>query len=231
MSEQSAFNQNQVAEETYIEPSGVLDQLNLPPKVVAFLRKNQRILQIIGVVTVVLVVTISLYNSYRTSRLENAASALSLAMNAEGDARSSSLQQVINDFGGTPSALWATTELGHMAMKDSDYKKAGAFYSQAREENSNSSPMFALLTFGMGQAAEAGKDYAAASTAYADLKNLEGYSGEGYLGMARVFEAQGKKEQALTVYEEYLATFPGESQNDRAIKMLQEKITRLRVQE
>ncbi|MEN8199338.1 MAG: tetratricopeptide repeat protein [Thermodesulfobacteriota bacterium] len=230
MSEQSAFDQNQVAEGAYAEPSGILDQLNLPAGVVAFLRKNQRMLQITGLITVVLVVTISLYTSYRTSRLEKAASALSLAMTAEGDAKNSGLQQVVTDFDGTPSALWATAEMGHMAMKSGDYANASKLYSQAREKIAKSSPMYGLLTFGMAQAAEAGKDYQAASASYAGLKEIEGYSGEGYMGMGRVLEAQGNSEKAIAIYEEYLATFSGESQNLRITNMLQEKITRLRIQ-
>lgn len=231
MSERSAFDQNQLSEDAYVEPSGILDQLNLPPAVVTFLRKNQKILQIIGIVTVVAVVAGSLYNSYRVNRLENAASALSLAMQQEPEEKSNSLQQVITDYSGTSSARWATTELGHMAMKDGEYKKAGEYYSQAHEKLSKSNPMYGLLTFGMAQAAEAGKDYGAASTSYAALKAIEGYAGEGYLGMARVLEAQGNSEAAIGVYEEYLASLPGELQDNPVSQMVEEKITRLRLQE
>ena len=85
MSEQSAFNQNEVAEGAYVEPRGVLDQLNLPPGFVKFVRKNKRAIQITGAVIVVVVVAGSLYQSYRTTRLDDAASSLSISMDATGD--------------------------------------------------------------------------------------------------------------------------------------------------
>lgn len=231
MSEQSAFNQNKVAENAYIEPSGVLDQLNLPPGVIRFIRNNKRMLQITGVLVVVVVVVGSLYQSYRTNRLENGASSLALSMDADGENKVKALEDVAADFGGTPSALWATVELGHLAMKDKLYKKAREYYSQVRDKISASNPMYGLLTFGVAQAEEAEKNYTAASASYSALKEIDGYKDEGFLGMARVLEAEGKNQDALEVYEEYLGSFLGEEQNQQATRMIQEKITRLRVQE
>ncbi|MCF8056351.1 MAG: tetratricopeptide repeat protein [Desulfocapsa sp.] len=230
MSKQSAFNQELVTEGAYAETSGVLDQLNLPPGVVKFLRGNKKILQIVGAIVVILVVTISLYISYRTNRLESAASNLSLAMAAEGDARTLALEKVVTDFSGTPSALWATTELGHMAMKDKQFNKAVEYYSQTLEKTSPSNPMYGLLIFALSQAEEAGKNYDSAYTYYITLKGIEGYKDEGYLGMARVLEAQGKKDKAVSIYKEYLGSIPGESKNEQTTDRIQEKITRLRAQ-
>lgn len=231
MSEQSTFNLKQASEEAYVEPSGVLDQLNLPPAVIRFLRENKRLLQVTGLITVILVVSISLYQSYRQKRLENAASSLSISMEAEGDAKVQAIEHVVSEFGGTPSALWASTELGHLAMQEGDYEKAVTLYTQVRAQISDSNPMYGLLTFGIAQADESGRKYAEASAAYSELKAIDGYKNEGYFGMARVLEAQGEKEKAIGVYEEYLGTFLGENQNEGVKKMIQEKITRLRVQQ
>jgi predicted negative regulator of RcsB-dependent stress response len=231
MSEQSAFNQNQVAENAYVEPRGVLDQLNLPSGVVRFIRNNKRILQITGAVVVVVVVTGSLYQSYRTNRLEDGASSLSISMDAEGENKIKALEQVAADFSGTPSALWATVELGHLAMKDKLYTKAGQYYLQVREKISASNPMYGLLTFGIAQAEEAEKNYGKASASYSALKEIDGYNDEGFMGMARVLEAEGKNQEALAIYQEYLGSFIGEEQNQRMTRMIQEKITRLNVQE
>lgn len=230
MSEQSNFNLKHASEAAYVEPSGVLDQLNLPPSVVTFIRKNKRMLQILGVVTVVLVVSFSLYRSYRQTKLENGASSLAISMEGEGETKVKALEHVVSEFSGTPSALWAATELGHMAMKESTFAKAAAQYSQVRDQVSDSNPMYGLLTFGIAQAHEAAGEYGQSSAAYSALKTVTGYKDEGYLGMARVLEAQGEKEKALAVYEEYLGTFLGEDINERATKMIQEKMTRLRIQ-
>ena len=231
MSEQSAFDPNQIAEKAYLEPRGALDQLNLPPGVVKFIRKNKRILQITGGVIVIAVVTGSLYNSYRIKTLEDSASSLSISMNGTGEAKAKALQQVVDDYSGTPSALWASVELGHMAMKDGAYKKALEHYVTVRDKISKSNPMYGLLTFGTAQAEEADKNYSGASAKYSSLKDIDGYKDEGFMGMARVLEAQGENQKALAVYEEYLGTFLGEEQNERLTRMIQEKITRLRVQE
>jgi len=231
MSEESPFNLKHASEVAYVEPSGVLDQLNLHPSIVAFIRDNKRILQILGVVIVVLVVTISLYKSYRQNRLENAASSLSISLEAEGEEKVKALEHVASDFTGTPSALWADTEIGHIAMAKGEFEKAASQYLKVREQVKSSNPMYGLLSFGIAQAYEAGKKYDLSSAMYSELKAVDGYKDEGFLGMARVLEAQNEKEKALAVYEEYMGTFLGENVNERAKQMIQEKITRLRVQE
>lgn len=230
MSEESPFNLKHASEVAYVEPSGVLDQLNLHPSIVSFIRNNKRILQFIGVVIVVLVVAISLYKSYRETKLENSASNLSISMEAEGKTKVDALSHVVTEFQGTPSALWAGTELGHLAMKEGEYDKAVTHYQTIRDQVKNSNPMYGLLTFGIAQANEAGKKYDASSTIYSELKAIDGYKDEGYLGMARVLEAQNEKQKALAVYEEYLSTFLGENVNERAKQMIKEKIIRLQIQ-
>ncbi len=231
MSEQSAFNQSQVAQEAYVEPSGVLDQLNLPPGAIRFIRKNKRILQISAAIVATVVVVVSLYTSYRTKLLESAASSLSISMDAEGEAKVTALEHVVSEYSGTPSALWASIELGHVAMKNNDYKNAEATYLQVRDQTSEKSPIYGLVTFGIAQAREAGQSYEEATSAYAELKNIEGYKDDGYLGMARVLEAQGLNKKALAVYEEYLGSFLGKEQNAGATRIIKEKIVRLSVQE
>lgn len=230
MTEQSAFNQNQVAENAYVEPTGALDQLNLPPAVVRFIRKNKRIIQVSGALIVVGVVSGSLYQSYRAERLDNAASNLSISMEAEGENKIQALEHVTIEFSGTSSALWATVELGHEAMKNTEFSKAAGFYTKVNSEISDSNPMKGLLTFGIAQAEEAEKKYSNATATYSILKGIDGYKNEGFIGMARVLEAEGKNKEAVAVYEEFLGTFLGEEQNPQLTRVIQEKITRLRVQ-
>lgn len=231
MSEESPFNLKHASEAAYVEPSGVLDQLNLHPSIVSFIRENKRFLLILGVVTVVLVVTISLYTGYRDSRLEKAASSLAISMEGEGTSKKEALEHTASEFSGTPSALWAEIELGHMAMKESDYKTAAKRYETARGDVKVSNPVYGLLTYGMAQAQEADKNYQLSSSIYTELKEIEGYKDEGFIGMARVLEAQGEHAKAIGAYEEYLGTFLGEEGNIRTKRMIQEKITRLRAQE
>ncbi len=231
MSDQSAFNQNHVAENAYVEPSGVLDQLNLPPAVTAFLRKNKRILYVSAIIIAVVVVAGSVYQSYHTSRHEDSASSLATAMQEKGEARVSSLKKLLSEYDGTPAALWANVELGHQAMKDGKYKEAEQYYAQVMDKISTSNPMSGLLSFGLAQAQEAGGRYEAASATYGILKGIAGYGDEGFMGMARVLEADDKNKEALAVYEEYLGTFLGKNKNPQLTQMIREKITRLSSQE
>ncbi len=231
MKEQNPFDLKNISEQAYSEPSGVLDQLNLPEGMVRFLRANEKTLKIVAVVIVVTVIAGSLYKSYREKRLESAASDLSVAMQADGSDKISALEKVAADYSGTPSALWAKVELAHEAMKSGDYAGAVKLYTTVREKISAKNPMFGLLTYGIGQSNEAAADYTAASIAYTELKDIAGYEDEGYRGLGRVLEAQGDRQKALSVYEEYMGTFLGEKTNSKLKKLVEEKITRLRLQE
>ncbi len=230
MSGQNAFDLKNISEQAYSETSGVLDQLNLPSGVVRFIRGNKKTIQIAAATLVIAVVAGSLYKSYREQRLESAASDLSAAMLTDGEGKSGALQQVAADYSGTPSALWASVELGHEAMKNGEYSQAVEMYTAVRAKVKETNPMFGMLTYGIAQANEAAVDYSAASAAYTELKEVAGYQDEGYRGMGRVFEAQGDNAKALSVYEEYMGTFLGENTNEQLKKSVQEKITRLRLQ-
>ncbi len=231
MSQQSAFNQNEVAESAYAQPSGVLDQLNLPPGVVRFIRKNQRIIQVVAVVVVLTVVVGALYDSYKKNRLEKSTNSLAISLEASGAEKITALEDVVAKYSGTPAALWAKVELGHIAMKDSLFDEAEKYYSSVLEEISDSNPMYGLLTFAIAQSQEAGKNYGKALLSYSLLKEVAGYKDEGFMGMGRVLEAENKRDEALAVYEEYLGTFLGEEENPPLTRMIHEKINRLSTNE
>ncbi len=231
MSQKSAFNQNQVAENAYVEPSGVLDQLNLPPSVVRFVRNYKRIIQVVAVVVVLTVVIGALYNSYRNNRIEKSTNNLAISLEASDDEKIMALEDVIVEHSGTPAALWATVELGHIAMKDNLFDKAETYYSSVLGKVSESNPMYGLLIFAVAQSQEAGKKYDKAFQSYKLLKEVAGYRDEGFMGMGRVLEAENKGDEALAVYEEYLGTLLGEKENPQLTRMIHEKITRLNTTE
>ena len=70
MSERSAFEKIHVEESEKADLGGVLEQLNLPPAVVTFVRENKRLVQIFIAAVVILVVAWSLYDSYRDKKLK-----------------------------------------------------------------------------------------------------------------------------------------------------------------
>lgn len=228
MAGQSAFDKQQIQESSHSEGSGLLEHLNLPPVVIRFVKKNKKSLQIGSIVVAVVVISLTLYSSYRSKRIQNASTALAVAMQTAVPERHKALVAVATDFAGTPSAHWAKAELAHELMKDGKFKEAAEQYGIVRKKINTSDPLFALLTFGLAQANEAAGSFDAAILEYKAMQKIVGYEREGFSGLARIYEAQGNVKQALVVYEEYLSTFTGQNQNDPAKVAVDEKIARLK---
>jgi len=228
MAGQSAFDKQQLQEISQQGGGGLLEHLNLPPAVIRYVRRNKRNLQNGAIIAAVVIIGLTMYSSYRSSRIEKASAALAIAMQTTGAERQKGLAAVAVDFSGTPSALWADAELGHALVKEGKFKEAAGLYGAVRKKVSASDPLFALLSFSLAQAHEFGGDLEAAILEYKALQKIVGYEGEGFTGLARIHESQGKGQEALAVYEEYLATFPGQEQNSPARVALEEKIARLK---
>ena len=99
MSNESVFNKRHGEDDASNKIGGLLDQFNLPPGFIEFVRKNHQTIKIVIGVTIVLVVAFSLYGSYRDSKIENGATALSKAINESAESREAALTKVIGDFG------------------------------------------------------------------------------------------------------------------------------------
>ena len=228
MAEQSAFDKQHIQESSHSEGSGLLEHLNLPPVVVRFVKRNKKSLQIGAVVTGAVVVCLTLYSSYRSNRIQDGSAALAFAMQAAEPDRHKALVGVTTEFSGTPSAYWAGAELAHELMKEGKFKEAAEQYGAVRKNINAADPLFALLSFGLAQANEAAGLFDAAALEYKALQKIDGYAGEGFTGLARIYEAQKKDKEALAVYEEYVSTFTGQNQNDPAKIAIDEKIIRLK---
>ncbi len=228
MASESAFNKR-LAEETDMDKvEGLLEHLNLPPKAIDFVRKNKRAIQITLAVIIITVVSLSLYSSYRKGVVEEAASALSSALQNNGEEKVPSLTQVIKEYGNTTSAQWARIELAHLAMKDGAYAAAGEKYIEELEKLGDGDPLRALLLFGAGQALEAEKKYSAAVDQYNFLKEIKGYEHIGYAGLARIEEMQGNLEKANTIYNNFLLNVGDDPSAAQARLDIEERIARLK---
>ena len=228
MAEQSAFDKQHVQESSHSDGSGLLEHLNLPPVVIRFVNRNKKNLQIGAAVVSVVVIGLISYSSYRSNRIQKASTALAFALQAAVPERHKALVGVAAEFSGTPSAHWAGAELGHELMKEGKFKEAAAQYGAVRKKINAADPLHALLTIGLAQANEAAGVFEDAALEYKALQKIDGYAGEGFSGLARIYESQGKGKEALAVYEEYAATFTGQNQNDPAKIAVDEKIIRLK---
>ena len=80
MAEPSAFDRENSKLQPLGPPPGLLDQFNLPPAFVAFVRRNRRPLSIVAVFGLALALGISGYSTYRDHRAGKAATALDAAL-------------------------------------------------------------------------------------------------------------------------------------------------------
>ena len=204
MASESVFNKKLAAETNMDKVEGLLEHFNLPPKVIDFIRLNQRILQIAGAVIVVGVVFWSLYGSYREGVREEASTALSTALQADKASQAEALRGVVDKYAGTSSALWARVELGHLDMNNGSYGDAAKKYTEVLADVKAANPLYPLVLFGLAQALEGEKRYAEASKQYDLLKNIKEYEQIAYAGMGRIEETQGNTDKAIAIYNDYL---------------------------
>lgn len=230
MADHSAFEKLHVEERDKADLGGVLEQLNLPPTFVEFVRKHQKTIYIaIGIIAIVVIVW-ALYGSYVDKRKTESSSALALAQKLEGKERLRSLENVATEYSGTGSGIWARIEIARHYMENDDFEKALQSYLTIRESIESDNPLNNLVIFGVAQAHESMGNYDNAAVEYEKLKKIKGYENLGYTGVARIFEVQGKLERAINEYEQYIGTFPGSSETNLEKRYISEKLSALKAQ-
>jgi predicted negative regulator of RcsB-dependent stress response len=218
----------------HVEPSikgdltGLLEQFNLPPKVIKYIRKNLKIINATLALVVIAALCWAAYDAYILKKINASSSALSIAKKEPEAIRPVALQKVIADYANTSSARWAKVELAHIDMKNGNFKAAAEKYNGIRETIKSQDPLSGLLSFGIAQADEAGKEYDLAFGEYQALSKIEGYQTIGLLGMARIHEIKGETEKALMIYEQYMTTSVGQEKADPEKAFITEKIGRLK---
>jgi predicted negative regulator of RcsB-dependent stress response len=226
MAKEDVFEKEWVDERDKNNLEGLLEQLNLPPVAVTFVRENKRLVQIAIVLLVLAVVTWSLYGAYQDNRIEKSSEALSAALEQEGQQQLDLLAEVEKEFDGTDAALWARINRAQQLLKNSAMAEAGEEFKSISDDLAKSSILQPLLVFGIAQSAEAEGDFDAAAAEYRKLIEIEGYQDLGYLGAARVHVVQGNKDKALELYENYLASIDAAAVLQKA--MVEEKIARIK---
>jgi predicted negative regulator of RcsB-dependent stress response len=206
---------------------GVLEQFNVPPKAITFIRKNLRLLQVAIAVAILGVVAWALYDSYRQTKIENSESALAQALELEGEQQVAALEQVAMEFSGTDSALWAEVSVARELARLGRTEEAQATFTTLLSRVEKKSALKPLIEFSAAQTSEALGDYAAAAQMFESLKNVEGYQGIAYGGLGRLRELQGDMAGALQVYEEQLGALSG-SANASETAHVEEKIARIK---
>ncbi|MGI9536781.1 MAG: tetratricopeptide repeat protein [Desulfocapsaceae bacterium] len=226
MANEDIFDKEYVDERDKNSLEGLLEQLNLPPSVIKFVKENKRLVQAGIAGLVIVVVGWSLYSSYRDGKIEKSSEALFSAQELTGQQMLDKLAEVEEQFSGTDAALWASINTAQEYMKNSQITEAQQKFKEIKEDLRASSPLWPLVSVGLAQSAEAAMNFEEAAVEYGKLIEQEGYQDIGYLGTARVQELQGNSEKALELYENYLATLDPTATLQRV--MVEEKIARIK---
>lgn len=203
MTEHTVFSKKH-AETMAQDQRAILEELNLPPEVIKFLRGNAQIIQIVLIVAVLAILGWEGYGKYTSTQQNRSANMLYEAMKVDGDQRVTQLKALSAKYGASGSGLWGTIELGHVAFKEGKFDEAASLYESTLGSVSADSPLFPLVQYNLAQAYENLQDQAKAKAAYQKLAEIKGFSGEAMLGLARIAEIEGKPDEARTQYQAYV---------------------------
>lgn len=189
-----------------LQKHGLLEEFNLPPKVIAFLRSNQRRLLAGLFCLVAAVLGWSYYQNYTGERNDRAAALLAGAMAENSlETRAALLENIVGEYGRTGAAGWAEIELGHLASANGNFREALRRYQAVLADISSKNPLLPLVQLSLAQTHENLGAPAAALIAYGKLAELPGFAGDACLAMARIHEGQGDLQQAREMYGKALA--------------------------
>jgi len=205
MSEQNTFFQQEILNKP-LQKHGLLEELNLPPKAILFIRHNKRNI-IIGLLCCVLAIVGWSSLRYYLARQEDRAAVLLAEAVGQGAAeqRKALLLKVLDDYGRTGSAKWAKIEMGHLAFDARQYDEAIKVYLGVRDDLAKSSPVLPLVQLNLAQAYENKNALPEALAAYQRLAEIKGFAGDAYLAMGRIHELQKAVSQAKEMYGKVLA--------------------------
>jgi predicted negative regulator of RcsB-dependent stress response len=205
MSAQSLFGKKNIQSKQADSPGGLLEELNLPPGVIAFFRKNARTLQVGMICGVVLVLAWVSYSYYSGIQEKKGASLLATGMQTESsEQRVQILENVIKDYGRTSAARWSKLELANLEYKDGRYAEAATKYEDILDALPAKNPLTPLTRLNLAQCYEQMEQYDKAIAQYNLLKKSPGFANQAYLGLGRLYMTKNDTVQAGQAYKEYL---------------------------
>ncbi len=201
MSTQSLFSKKNIDTKQIDKREGLMEELNLPPKFIVFVRKNSRNLQIVLIGGVILILVVIFYDYYFGLNEQKAASLLATGLQTEAaDQRQKVLDNVIHEYGRTDAARWAKLELAHLDYKEGRYEAATAKYKEVLDALSSDNSLVPLTRLNLAQSYEQAGQYDQAIAQYILLKKSTGFSSQAYFGLGRMYMAKDDPVQARQAY-------------------------------
>jgi len=226
MADHSVFTKKH-SEAVAKDKKAILEELNLPPAVIEFIRKYEKNIKVALITALVVIVALEGYKKYTSVQIEKSSTLLYSALHAkDANQRIKLLNQVTKKYARTGNGIWANIELGHLAFKNGKFAKAASIYEAALDKMSAKNPIRPLVQYSLAQAYENLDNVEKAKEAFLKLTDTAGFIGEGDLGLARIYERHGDPAQALTYYQEYVklpGTQPGPTKDLVLAKIAQLK--------
>lgn len=230
MAEQTTVDREVILKQQLLTPTGLLEQFNLPPKVIAFIRRYQRIIWAVIVLGVTLSLALSGYTTYREYQEAKAATALDAALIAKQDNRQL-LEKVAQDHGANAAGLWANIELAKLDEQEGQRAKAISRLEAVNGGLAAGAPLNPLIINKLAGLYEQEQQSDKALALYTQLSGNEWFAAEAYRAMGRLHEQAGKKEEAAAMYEKYLeltGSQVGQGKADPMRDMVQSRLNRLK---
>jgi predicted negative regulator of RcsB-dependent stress response len=230
MADQPVFDPKKIELQQLGPVMGLLEQFNLPPKVISFIRRNQRAILLTISAIVILIIASSAYTTYRDYRADRAASALDAALIAKQDNRQM-LEKVVQEYGSTSSGLWARIELALLEEKEGQRSQAISRLVAINADLSIGSPLKPLVLTKLSGLYEQEQQFDKAVPLATELAALEGFASEAYKTLGRLYEQMGNKEEAAAMYGKFLeltSMQPGQGQVDPNRSMVQSRLNQLK---
>ena len=203
MNTQSLFSKKNIESQQPDRNRGLMEELNLPPNLIAFVRNNSRNLQIVLIGVVVLALAVVFYDYYSVKQEQKGASLLASGMQTEStEQRVQILENVIKDYGRTDAARWAELELAHLDYKEGRFEAAAKKYKEILDALSADNSLVPLTRLNLAQSYEQAGQYDQAIAQYSLLKKSTGFTDQAYLGLGRMYMAKEDPVMARQAYEE-----------------------------
>lgn len=228
MSAQSLFSKKNIQSKQLDSRRDLLEELNLPPALISFVRKNTRSLQIGFICMVVLVLAWVFFDYYTEMQEKKGNSLLATGLQTDSvEQRVQVLENVINDYGRTDAARWSKIELAHMDYNEGRFEAAIAKYKEVLDALPADNSLVPLTRLNLAQSYEKTGQYDLAIAQYNFLKKATGFSNQAYWALGRIYLAKEDPAQARSNYEELLGSLDATTSDPALISRVEAKMAAL----
>ena len=187
-------------------------ELNLPPKLVAWVRENLKYIEIGLIVFIVVLLSWTGLDYYHQNRLINSSNALTAARAKDDEtARRDMMKKVADRYSGTASGTWAAIYLANDSFAKGEFAEAAVAYQAILDKISSDDPARLPVAYRLALTLENNGKSGDALEIYRSLAGEKGFVYLANLSAGRLLEASGDKSAALAAFRAALDGVPAGS--------------------